>query len=48
LREDIPNDILLAAGIALAAVLYLLGLFLGKREIKTEKPEIYRRKRRKR
>ena len=48
LREDISDDILLVAGIAVAAVLYALGLFLGKREIKTEKPEIYHRKRRKR
>ena len=48
LREDIPNDILLTAGIALAAVLYLVGLNLGKREIKMEKPENYCRKRRKR
>ena len=48
LRGEIPDDILLTAGIAVAAVLYLVGLNLGKREIKTEKPEIYRRKRRKR
>jgi len=48
LRGGIPDDILLIAGIAVAAVLYALGLNLGKREIKTEKPEVYRRKRRKR
>jgi hypothetical protein len=48
LRGGIPDDILLIAGIAVAAVLYALGLFLGKREIKTEKPDVYRRKRRKR
>ena len=48
LRGEIPDDILLIAGVAVAAVLYLVGLFLGKREIKMEKPEIYRRKRRKR
>ena len=48
LREDIPDDILLIVGVAVAAVLYALGLFLGKREIKTEKPDVYRRKRRKR
>ena len=47
LRGDIPDDILLTAGIAVSAVLYLLGLILGARKIKTEKPEIYRRKRRK-
>jgi hypothetical protein len=48
LRGEIPDDILLTVGVAIAAVLYALGLFLGKREIKTEKPEVYRRKRRKR
>jgi len=48
LRGEIPDDILLTVGVAIVAVLYALGLFLGKREIKTEKPEIYRRKRRKR
>jgi len=48
LRGGIPDDILLIAGVAVAAVLYLVGLNLGKREIKTEKPEVYRRKRRKR
>ena len=48
LRGDIPDDILLKAGVALVAVLYVTGLFLGIKRIKTEKPEIYRRKRRKR
>ena len=48
LRGDIPDDILLKAGIAAVVVLYLLGLILGIRRIKTEKPEIYRRKRGKR
>jgi len=48
LRGNIPDDILFKAGVALVAVLYLLGLFLGTKRIKTEKPEIYRRKRRKR
>jgi hypothetical protein len=48
LRGDIPDDILLIAGVAVAVVLYLVGLNLGKREIKAEKPEVYRRKRRKR
>jgi NhaP-type Na+/H+ or K+/H+ antiporter len=48
LRGGIPDDILLTVGVAVAVVLYAQGLNLGKREIKTEKPEIYRRKRRKR
>jgi len=48
LRGDIPDDILLKAGVALVVVLYILDLFLGIKKIKTEKPEIYRRKRRKR
>jgi hypothetical protein len=47
LRGDIPDDILFKAGVALVVVLYLLGLILGTKKIKTEKPEIYRRKRRK-
>jgi hypothetical protein len=48
LRGEIPDDILLIAGVAVAAVLYLVGLILGTRKIKMEKPEMYRRKRRKR
>ena len=43
--ESIFKDILLIAGSAAVAVCFILGLFLGKREIKTGKTRFRRRKR---
>ena len=43
--ESIFQDILLAAGSAAVLVCFIFGLFLGKREIKTEKTRFRRRKR---
>jgi hypothetical protein len=43
--EDIFQDILLIAGSATVAVCFIFGLFLGKKDIKTEKTRFRRRKR---
>ncbi|MDR1802123.1 MAG: hypothetical protein LBQ94_00825 [Treponema sp.] len=43
--ESIFQDILLIGGSAVVAVCFILGIFLGKREIKTEKTRFRRRKR---
>jgi len=42
LRGEISDDILLKGGIALAAVCFILSLFFGKREIKTDKTLFHR------
>ena len=42
LRGELSDDILLKGGIALAAVCFILSLFFGKREIKTDKTLFHR------
>jgi len=37
LRRDIPQDILLVGGFAAAIVLFILGLIMGPKEIKTDR-----------
>jgi len=46
--ESIFQDILLIGGSTVVAVTFILGIILGKREIKTEKTRFRRRKRSKR
>jgi hypothetical protein len=46
--ESIFQDVLFLAGSAVVAICFSLGLFLGKREIKTEKTSFRRRRRRRR
>ena len=43
--ESIFQDVLLIAGSAAVAVCFILGLSLGKREIKTDKTPFHRKKR---
>ena len=46
--EDISHDILLIVGIATAIIAFIIGLNMGKREIKTERTRFRQRKRNKR
>jgi len=46
--EDRSHDILLIAEIAAAIITFIIGLIMGKREIKTEKTTFRRRKRNRR
>ena len=48
LRRDLPQDILMISGIAIAIVSLILGIALGIKEVHTDKKAIRRPKRRKR
>ena len=48
LRGELPDDILLIGGCAVVAASFISSLILGKREIKTDKTLLHRRKRGKR